>query len=326
MQEKFDTKNNNDEIVSEIAKRADDRKHWLVFCSGVEHAEHISESFNAAGIAADFVTGKDSPTARDEKIRRFEAGEIRVLCNVGILTTGYNFKPLDCIVLLRETTSPGLYLQIVVRGMRISPGKEDCLVLDFCNNVRTHGPVTNINPPPAPGKRKSTTEKPMKACPECYELLFISVMQCNCCGYQFPKTEKKYKVNDDLCIMGKNEDTPVRVSMNVTSWSWAVHTSKKTGKDMLKVTYRGSMIDPKIEEYIFSHHEGVAEIKSRQKLQDIVARAGGDLSVLNRFLCEDIEELARYLKVWIKKPEVIEYERNGRFFDVKNRRWSETKD
>jgi DNA repair protein RadD len=91
-----------------------------------------------------FVCG-DTPAGRTDELlarfrgdqakRLFERGKLKYLCNVNVLTTGFDAPHIDCVALLRPTMSPGLYYQMVGRGFRLHPGKQNCLVLDFGGNV-----------------------------------------------------------------------------------------------------------------------------------------------------------------------------------------------
>jgi len=162
MQEKYNTSENNLQVVQEIIERASDRKHWLIFCSGVAHSEAMAKLLNAHGISATSLSAKASKEERQQKLSDFESGKIRAMCNISILTTGYDLPALDCIVFLRSTMSPGLYLQMAVRGMRIAPNKTNCLVLDFAGVVATHGPITCVRPPNKAGE--GTGEALVKVC------------------------------------------------------------------------------------------------------------------------------------------------------------------
>ena len=83
----------------------------------------------------------------------FKAGRIRAVTNMNVLTTGFDHPNIDLIVMARPTLSPGLYLQMAGRGMRVKSGKyKDCLVLDFAENIARHGPVTSVVPPRAKAK------------------------------------------------------------------------------------------------------------------------------------------------------------------------------
>src|SRR5690606_2363936 len=95
---------------------------------------------------------------------------------------------VDLIAMLRPTLSTGLYVQIVGRGFRLAPGKENCLVLDFAGNVRRHGPVDCVMIR-EPGKGEG--EAPVKECPECHSLVHASLRYCPDCGYFFPPAEEE---------------------------------------------------------------------------------------------------------------------------------------
>src|SRR5262245_41632621 len=68
---------------------------------------------------------------RSEILQAFEVGRVNLLCNASLLTEGFDCPAVSCIVPLRPTRSAGLYQQMIGRGTRLSPGKQDCLVLDF---------------------------------------------------------------------------------------------------------------------------------------------------------------------------------------------------
>lgn len=72
---------------------------------------------------------------RDNILRKFKAGEIKTVFNVGVLTVGFDFPALDCIIIARPTMSLALYIQMVGRGIRLCDGKADCAVVDMCGNL-----------------------------------------------------------------------------------------------------------------------------------------------------------------------------------------------
>ena len=127
--------------ITEIEAYGQDRKGWLIFCTGVEHAQHVAQSIEYRGYSAKTITAYTPKAERDEIVADYKAGKIRALASVGVLTTGFNAKHVDLIAFLRPTLSTGLYIQMSGRGMRTFPGKTNCLVLDFAGNVRRHGPV-----------------------------------------------------------------------------------------------------------------------------------------------------------------------------------------
>ncbi len=173
--------------LDEAARTCADRKSWLVFCVSIEHARQAAEHMFSLGIGAAVVTGEDDMTLRRQKIERFKNGETRVLVNCDVLTTGFDAPRVDCIVLLRPTQSTGLYVQICGRGMRLFPGKTNCMVLDYGGNVERHGPITDVKPKEA----KSDVNVNVKICPKCDAELKTWVRECGECGYVFPPVPRE---------------------------------------------------------------------------------------------------------------------------------------
>lgn len=115
-------------------------KHVLVFCSSVEQAERLQKLVEGAKV----VTAKTSKKERIEIIKDFREGRIQTVFNVGVLTTGFDFPELDCIVLLRPTQSIGLYYQMLGRGVRVAPQKKGCAVMDLTGTVKRLGRIETI--------------------------------------------------------------------------------------------------------------------------------------------------------------------------------------
>ena len=148
LQAAVDTDDKNSRVVAEIIKLGAERRSWLVFCAGVAHAHHVKDAMVAQGIVAECVTGETPSAERDRMLTDFKAGRIRALTNANVLTTGFDAPGIDLVAMLRPTMSPGLYVQMAGRGLRIAPGKNDCLVLDFAGVVEQHGPITAVRAPP----------------------------------------------------------------------------------------------------------------------------------------------------------------------------------
>lgn len=304
-----DTNDNNVAAVKETIKRANDRKSWLVFCTGVAHAQHISELFTNMGVTSACVTGDTPQQERADILQRFKAGEIRALTNMNVLTTGFDYPGIDCLVMLRPTMSPGLYLQMAGRGMRIAPEKDDCIVLDFAGNVKRHGPITAVEPPNKKGKGVA----PTKTCPQCSEIILAALSICNCCGFEFPKpepdpVEKTYRLHDDD-IMGFKP-----VEMRVTKWQWHKHLSRTSGKEMLRVTYYGKLSDEPITEYLPIMHGGFAGDKARLKLLDMAKKS----FVTIKFTAEpDLDNIASIMNCGVA-PHSIVHIRQGKWFRIQS--------
>ncbi|MCG9559159.1 ATP-dependent helicase [Vibrio kanaloae] len=120
------------QIVDQIIHLAQDKLGIMVFAATVRHAQEILGLLPED--EASLVIG-DTPTLeRDQIINDFKERRIKFLVNVSVLTTGFDAPHVDLIAILRPTESISLYQQIVGRGLRLSPGKKECLVLDYAGN------------------------------------------------------------------------------------------------------------------------------------------------------------------------------------------------
>jgi DNA repair protein RadD len=308
-----DTDFNNKVVVKEMLNHGKNRRSWLVFCTGVEHSNHICDILNSVGINTAVITGDTPKEERDQIISDFKNYKIQALTSINVLSTGFDHDGVDMVVMLRPTMSPILYIQQVGRGLRINPNKEDCLVLDFAGNISTHGPITKIRPP----KKKSEKpgEAPVKVCEHCQEIVHLSVMICPACGEAFPPPQKeKTRLHQDD-IMGMDN----LHKMYVTTWKWAKYTSQRTGKTMLKCTYYGSLSAPPVKQYFTIYHEGKAGDIARVKLYDLLKRSGVGYDML----INDASNVARACNTG-NPPVWVEYEKNGIFFNVKEVSFEET--
>ena len=182
----------------DVVRYTHNRQSVLVFCSSVETANEVARQIaiitgDRDGVATIF---GDTPRAeRDDIIRRFSRktlrqtlfGEqekpVKYLVNVDVLTTGFDAPNVDCVALMRPTASPGLYYQMVGRGLRLDDGKNDCLILDFGGNLRRFGAIDRIEPTKK-GKPRGDGPK-QKICPRCFSALENKALFCNVCRYEF---------------------------------------------------------------------------------------------------------------------------------------------
>ncbi|MCA6221973.1 DEAD/DEAH box helicase [Photorhabdus antumapuensis] len=119
-------------IIRQVIEYSADRKGVMLFAATVEHAKEIFQLL-PSGQAA-LVNADTSTADRDLFIEAFKTQQLRYLVNVAVLTTGFDAPHVDLIVILRPTESVSLYQQIIGRGLRLFPGKKDCLILDYAGN------------------------------------------------------------------------------------------------------------------------------------------------------------------------------------------------
>ena len=173
-------------VVEEWKLRVEGKK-TIVFNCNIKHSEETAQAFRDAGIKSYSVTSKTKKADRERYMDEFENGDCMVLNNTSILTAGYDYPPIECVILNRATDSVTLFLQMIGRGSRLFPGKENFICLDFGGNHNRHGLWSQprkweLKAP----KKKKRGEAVVKDCPKCEALVFGSARICEFCGYEFP--------------------------------------------------------------------------------------------------------------------------------------------
>lgn len=242
--------------VEEIIRYGGNRRAWIAFAAGVNHAAEIRDAMRRRGVTAEMVEGNMPSAERTRVIEAYKAGKIRCLTNVNVLSIGFDYPAIDLIALMRPTKSPALYIQQCGRGLRLSPGKESCLILDFASVVRTLGPIDDVQIK-RPGK--GTGDAPIRICPECQAINHAAARVCVDCGHEFPEPEVKVQaVAADLPILSKGEAT----WRPVTKRSFRFHEGKNGKPPSVKVAYQCGLTT--INEWLCFEHTGYAQSKAHR--------------------------------------------------------------
>lgn len=307
---------NSDTLVEaaadEIVTLGAPRRSWLAFCCGVAHAYHVRDALRRRGIAAETVTGDTPNGERDRLIADFRAGRIRCLTNANVLTTGFDAPGVDLIAMLRPTLSTGLYVQMLGRGTRLAPGKENCLVLDYANVVRTHGPVDAIE---VRDKKKSGAEHGQvmaKECPDCLTLNALAARTCVSCGHEYPppldKPKHEARADTTPILSGqKTEDLWIPVD-NVF---FARH-EKAGSPPSLRVTYQCGLLQHR--EWWCFEHSGFAKDKAHRLWRG----AARGLSSVPKDTMEAMRRSGE-----LRAPLAIKVRKAGKYFEIVGRRYQE---
>lgn len=253
--------------VDEIVQFGADRNSWLVFASGIAHAQMLREELAYKGVISEVVTGSDNKTDRARKISDFKAMRLRCLINVGVLTTGFNHPSTDLVALVRATESAGLYIQMVGRGTRKAAGKADCLLLDFGGNVERHGFIDAVRVKDS-AQGDGDGDAPVKECPQCQSLVYAGLRVCHECGYEFPAPELNHGT--------RAYSGAVLSSQVVAEWidvdDATYHRHKKQGKpDSVRVTYHCGL--KTISEWLCPDHGGYAASRYNARKSALEATA-----------------------------------------------------
>jgi superfamily II DNA or RNA helicase len=174
------------DVVTQWLEHAENQP-TLCFAVDRAHAKNLQKQFLEEDIPAEYIDAYTEAAERNEIARKFHDGRVRVVCNVGCLTTGIDWD-VRCIILARPTRSEMLFVQMVGRGLRTADGKTDCLILDHSDNHDRLGFVTDIHHEQLDdgkeaAKRKAYREEPLpKKCPKCTFVRPAKMFACPCCG------------------------------------------------------------------------------------------------------------------------------------------------
>lgn len=242
--------------LKELVHAGKDRKSWLIFAAGIEHAEHIAEQLGAFGVDCAPVHSKRDAEYNNAAIKAFKANELRAIVNYGKLTTGFDHPDIDIIADFRPTLSIPLHVQKYGRGMRIAEGKKNCLCLDFARNVPRLGCV---NDPVIPKMKKGEAgEMPIKICESCGCYNHTKVRFCSNCGQEFTFQVKIVSKagTDELIRSATIEPLPIIETFNVICAHYIKHESKTGKPPTLKATYFTPGLP--FTEYVCLEHNGMA--------------------------------------------------------------------
>lgn len=175
-------------------------KQAICYCTTIKHSQAMTEHFNENGITAVHIDGETPKNERDEVIEKFRNGEIKILCNVDLISEGFDVPDCECAILLRPTKSLTLYIQQSMRCMRYKDGKT-AVIIDHVGNYVRHGLPDSDREWTLDGKAKKdksafkNTE--LQTCPNCFEVFAKYDLQkklvriCPHCKYVLPIPKKQ---------------------------------------------------------------------------------------------------------------------------------------
>lgn len=234
------------DIVTTWLARGENRP-TLLFAVNCDAAQDLHKQFTAAGVASAYVDANTDRVERQRIERQFRSGEVRVACSVRTLTTGVDW-PVACIIDAAPTKSEMLHVQKIGRGLRITEGWDDCLILDHADNTLRLGFVTDIR-----HDKLSTGKEPKAAsgvkpdrlpreCRSCGAVVASGVERCEC-GREMPKRQiKPVEVADGDLVEMTRAKVPTKAEKQ-RFWSMALWLAAQRGYKVGWASnfYRGKM-------------------------------------------------------------------------------------
>ena len=288
---------NTNELIADIVntwiEKAQGRPTFC-FCVNRKHAQEVQAQFLRAGISAGYVDAYTEVEERESLVEQLRRGDLKVICNIGTMTTGVDAPFVSCIILARPTKSEMLFIQIVGRGLRKdeASGKTDCLILDHSTTALNLGRPDEIHHNEFNGgkaaknakqKKKEKEEKKPKLCPSCKMVLLPHEKDCPSCGFVFPPPQSDVEIIDgELVELGSNGEKgkatkdEKQVFYSGLLWiakdrnysqGWAAHKYK----DKFKVWPRG--LDaiarfPDANVFNYVKHTNIRWAKAQHKLRE----------------------------------------------------------
>lgn len=349
----FDARDAADEMISQgILERAVDktiavaeaegRMSWLVFNQSIEHTELVADMMTVKGYPTEAVHSERNDG--DDVLARFKRGELRAVCNMGKLTTGFDHPGIDLICMLRLTRSPGLHVQMIGRGTRplFADGhdintkdgrlaaiaasiKRSTTVLDFTGNTERLGPINYPNLPRKKGKGGG--DAPVRLCPECNTYNHISKRCCEECGFVFPVKEKIHAKPSEVTIVASKED---RIDLNlqpppkefevmdVSLMSYSRNLGKNGKPDTLRVDYTSN--SRRVSSFISfdAAHDSFAYKYAVRWWRKHEAFAPAPVDVAAALEAAKTMRRPKFIKVLVSSqpPDVVAYDFEGTRFEL----------
>jgi len=168
-----------------------DGQQAICYCASIEHSQNMAAQFRASGITAEHIDGETPKQERSDIIARFRSGEIKILCNVDLISEGFDVPDCSVSILLRPTKSLTLYIQQSMRCMRYKPGKK-AVIIDHVGNYARFG-LPDMErewdlTPKGPGRKKEETDFKIRQCPKCF-FTHEWAPACPHCGFVYPIKE-----------------------------------------------------------------------------------------------------------------------------------------
>ena len=176
-----------------------DGRQAICYCATLKHSRAVAEAFTAAGIPAAHIDGETLAAERAENVQGFRDGRIRVLCNVDLISEGFDVPDCSCAILARPTKSLTLFIQQAMRCMRHQPGKR-AIIIDHVGNYARFGlpDMPRTWTLAKKTRQHEPNEVKVMQCPDC--MAVFEGNECPYCGWQRPPEAQPRKLLDEIDV------------------------------------------------------------------------------------------------------------------------------
>lgn len=136
----------DNEAARQIAEvfKIDKRRGGIVFSPTVDHAESFAGNLRSYNLRAEAISSRQNARERDRLMASFRKGDVDILTSVDLFNEGVDVPDVDLIVFMRATHSRRIFVQQMGRGLRMSPGKDKVVVLDFVTDLKRIAEVIHL--------------------------------------------------------------------------------------------------------------------------------------------------------------------------------------
>jgi superfamily II DNA or RNA helicase len=203
--------------VIENYQRICSGKKAIAFSSTIASSKELTDQLQQSGINAKHLDSEMPAEQRSEILDWFKHTPNAIICNVGILTTGFDEPSIEVVILYRATKSLPLFLQMCGRGSRVTESKKEFTILDFGNNIQKHDFWEAQRTWSLKKKKKREGVAPVKECKCCGALVRASARLCEYCGAAFPRTEKEKEEDAiaELKLLTKREAMSLAIASDI---------------------------------------------------------------------------------------------------------------
>ena len=201
-----------------------DGKQTICYCATINHSELMAQEFREHGINAVHFDGNTPKKERDRIIQNFREGKITILCNVDLISVGFDCPDVDCCILLRPTDSTALYIQQACRALRFREGKT-AIILDHVNNYERHGLPDDErqwslgNKYEKPKRFQEDGTLKIKQCPSCFAVFEAGTSICPHCGHEIKLEREELKNIKEIKLQEIKRKKKEEVEKNVLDFS-----------------------------------------------------------------------------------------------------------
>ena len=278
---------NRDPLIADIVstwQRLGEDRNTVCYAVDRAHAAHIQQEFQEAGIGAGYIDAFTPVEEREAIYQQLLSKEIRIVCNVGCLTTGIDWD-IRCLILARPTKSEILFVQIVGRGLRTNAEGDNCIILDHSDTTSRLGFVTDIDCDTldmGQGAREPIKERVIKEpteCPKCKYLKLPGTRKCPNCGFE-PEVQPNIETIDGTLVKAGQEHVekvwlPVDVRNTYAMFlcyantqgykpGWAYHKTRAMCGRAPKATRSIEPMEPSPEIKRFITHQAIKYARRRK--------------------------------------------------------------